>query len=135
MQRTACRSKWNLDHRIHHTSVLRPAQQGLAHSVEHWFKGELVGGLYCVALGKMVYGESMFSRQTDASKIAFAHFVAWLKAQGVHIIDCQQATRHLMSFGATVVPRASFEEQMRQAQAQPALNWQATTLSAWHDES
>ncbi len=110
-------------------------RRGLAHSVEHWEGEQLVGGLYCVALGKMIYGESMFSTQTDASKVAFAHFVYWLKTQNVHIIDCQQATRHLMSMGARTVSREVFETEIRAFMVQPALNWEPRELVWKYDQT
>ena len=81
---------------------------GFAHSVETWVDGALVGGLYCVALGKAVFGESMFSARPDASKIALAALVCFCRAHGVGLIDCQQNTRHLASMGATEMPRADF---------------------------
>lgn len=108
-------------------------QRGYAHSVEHWHNNELVGGLYCVSLGRMVYGESMFSRQTDASKVAFACFVAWLIEQNVHIIDCQQATRHLLSMGAREIERQQFETALGQAAKQPPLTWAPRQLEWKHD--
>lgn len=108
-------------------------QRGHAHSVEHWHNNELVGGLYCVSLGRMVYGESMFSRQTDASKTAFACFVAWLIEQNVHIIDCQQATRHLLSMGAREIERQQFETALVQAAKQPPLTWAPRQLEWKHD--
>lgn len=83
-------------------------QAGLAHSVETWVQGNLVGGLYLVNLGRMVFGESMFSRQTDASKIALAALVAFCRSMGVPLIDCQQNTSHLHSLGAHEVPRQDF---------------------------
>lgn len=107
--------------------------RGLAHSVEHWHHNELVGGLYCVSLGRMVYGESMFSRQTDASKIAFACFVSWLMEQNVHIIDCQQATRHLLSMGAREIDRQQFETALVHAASQPPLTWAPRQLEWTHD--
>jgi leucyl/phenylalanyl-tRNA---protein transferase len=110
-------------------------RRGLAHSVEHWQGETLVGGLYCVALGKMVYGESMFSTETDASKVAFAHFVYWLKAQNVHIIDCQQATAHLMSMGARTVSRKVFETEMANSIVQPTLNWEPRELIWTYDQT
>ena len=79
-----------------------------AHSVETWVNGELVGGLYCVNLGGMVFGESMFAHQTDASKIALAGLVAFCKAKGLPLIDCQQNTGHLASLGAAEMTRADF---------------------------
>jgi leucyl/phenylalanyl-tRNA--protein transferase len=94
---------------------------GRVHSVETWVDGELAGGLYAVAIGRMVYGESMFAHRTDASKIALAALVAFCRARGVALIDCQQATRHLLSLGAVTVPRAHFEREVQAAVAQPAL--------------
>jgi len=78
---------------------------GHAHCVETWMDGELAGGLYGVALGRAFYGESMFKRKTDASKIAFAHLVRQLEAWGFGIIDCQMKTTHLASLGAREISR------------------------------
>ena len=83
-------------------------RQGYAHSVESWREGELVGGLYGVAIGRMFFGESMFARQTDASKVALAHLVRQLRAWEFPLIDCQQQTAHLGSLGARPIPRAEF---------------------------
>ena len=81
---------------------------GFAHSVETWMHGELVGGLYGIALGRVFFGESMFMRRTDASKIAFAHLVAQLKRWQFELIDCQQKTDHLASLGAAPISRTDF---------------------------
>jgi leucyl/phenylalanyl-tRNA--protein transferase len=81
---------------------------GYAHSVEAWRGDELAGGLYGLALGRMFFGESMFARQTDASKVALAALVALLRLRDVPLIDCQQETRHLASLGARPIPRARF---------------------------
>jgi leucyl/phenylalanyl-tRNA---protein transferase len=81
---------------------------GYAHSVETWMEGQLAGGLYGIAIGKMFYGESMFARKTDASKIALAHLVAQLAAQDFGLIDCQMSTAHLASLGAREIPRKEF---------------------------
>lgn len=81
---------------------------GHAHSVEVWMENELVGGLYGVAIGKMFYGESMFSKRTDGSKIAFAHMARQLERWGFGMIDCQMHTPHLASLGAREIPRAEF---------------------------
>jgi leucyl/phenylalanyl-tRNA---protein transferase len=81
---------------------------GYAHCVECWIDGELVGGLYGIALGRMFFGESMFMRRTDASKIAFAHLVAQLTRWNFKLIDCQQETAHLASFGAAPIARKHF---------------------------
>ena len=97
---------------------------GHAHSVETWVDGRLVGGLYAVNLGRMVFGESMFARQTDASKIALAALVALCRHQGAPWIDCQQNTAHLASLGAREMPRPAFLAGVRAAIAQPALAWQ-----------
>lgn len=96
---------------------------GLAHSVETWTTGRLAGGLYCVALGRAVFGESMFAHATDASKIALAALVSLCRHQGVTLIDCQQNTRHLASLGGREIPRAEFLQHIEEAQAQPPLHW------------
>ncbi len=85
---------------------------GLAHSVETWMEGELVGGLYGISLGRMFYGESMFSLATDASKIAFVHLVRQLEHWGFGMIDCQMKTSHLASLGAREIPRAEFRQKL-----------------------
>jgi len=85
---------------------------GRVHSVETWIDGELAGGLYLVAIGRMVFGESMFAHRTDASKIALAALVCFCREHGVPVIDCQQNTRHLASFGAHELPRAQFERRL-----------------------
>jgi leucyl/phenylalanyl-tRNA---protein transferase len=81
---------------------------GVAHSIETWRGDELVGGLYGVALGRAFFGESMFSRITDASKIALVYLVRQLQAWGFELIDCQMHTPLLASFGAREIPRAQF---------------------------
>ncbi len=98
-------------------------QAGHAHSVETWMDGTLVGGLYCVAVGKAVFGESMFSLQTDASKIALAGLVTLCGMQGVAMIDCQQNTQHLRSLGGQEIPRAEFAEHVSQASTEAPLRW------------
>jgi leucyl/phenylalanyl-tRNA--protein transferase len=90
------------------------------HSVETWVDGELVGGLYGINLGRMFFGESMFMRRSDASKIALAALVCLCRQHRITWIDCQQNTRHLASLGAAEVPRSAFEAHLRQALAQPA---------------
>jgi leucyl/phenylalanyl-tRNA--protein transferase len=85
---------------------------GDVHSVETWVDGELVGGLYGVNLGRMMFGESMFSHRTDASKIALAGLVAFCRFHGMPAIDCQQATGHLASLGAAPIPREAFEREV-----------------------
>ena len=83
-------------------------EAGFAHSFECWIDDELVGGLYGMALGKMFYGESMFARRSDASKIAFVHAVRWLRENGFTMIDCQMYTDHLARFGAREIEREEF---------------------------
>jgi leucyl/phenylalanyl-tRNA--protein transferase len=98
--------------------------RGFAHSSELWLRGQLVGGAYGVAIGRMFYGESMFARVSDASKIALAYLVTFLKANGVAMIDCQQQTGHLASLGAVAIARGEFLAHLRLATAQPAIaNW------------
>jgi leucyl/phenylalanyl-tRNA---protein transferase len=96
---------------------------GLAHSVEAWIDGELAGGLYCVALGKAVFGESMFHRVTDASKIALAALVAFCAEHGVEMIDCQMNTEHLASLGGAEVERAVFAQSVERNCLVDALPW------------
>jgi leucyl/phenylalanyl-tRNA--protein transferase len=76
--------------------------------VETWIDGELAGGLYGVAVGRVFFGESMFSRARDASKIALAALVAHLRSEGFGLIDCQMRTRHLETLGAREIPRRRF---------------------------
>ena len=92
---------------------------GYAHSVEAWAKGELMGGLYGVFLGRCFFGESMFSRRPDASKVALAALAGELLRRDVHLIDCQVASAHLLGLGATEIPRAEFLRRLREALASP----------------
>lgn len=96
---------------------------GYAHSVETWVEGELVGALYGVAIGSAVFGESMFTRGPDASKIALAALVAFCLQHQVSQIDCQQNTRHLASLGACEVSRAQFLTTLHAATQRAALPW------------
>jgi len=96
---------------------------GCVHSVETWYEGELAGALYCVNLGRMVFGESMFSRRPNASKIALAALVACARAWQVPLIDCQQDTAHLASLGARALPRQSFLRAIELALDAPAPKW------------
>lgn len=97
-------------------------QRGIAHSVETWVDGELVGGLYGVAIGKAFFGESMFSRVPDASKIALVYLVRQLERQGYGLIDCQMKTAHLMSMGAREIPRLQFSKLLGKLTDQPEQN-------------
>jgi len=85
---------------------------GVAHSVETWVNGTLVGGLYCISIGRALFGESMFAHATDASKIAFAALIGLCRHHDIPLIDCQQNTRHLASLGAYEIPRDDFLKQI-----------------------
>lgn len=97
-------------------------QAGIAHSVETWIDGKLAGGLYGVAIGKAFFGESMFSRVTDASKIALVYLARQLENWGYGLIDCQMKTTHLMSLGAREIPRSHFAEQLSVLTPLPVQN-------------
>jgi len=88
--------------------------EGHAHSVEAWYQDELVGGLYGIAIGQVFFGESMFHRKTDASKVAFASLVQQLSSWGYQMIDCQVHTQHLASLGAEEIPRTHFSNLLQQ---------------------
>jgi leucyl/phenylalanyl-tRNA--protein transferase len=96
------------------------ADQGSAHSVETWADGELAGGLYGVAIGRMFYGESMFSRRADASKVALVCLARQLERWGFELVDCQMSTRHLASMGARDIPRAEFLSIVKRLVRMPA---------------
>lgn len=98
--------------------------KGKAHSVETWIDGKLVGGLYCVALGRAVFGESMFAHATDASKIALATLVGLCRHHGATQIDCQQATHHLATMGAQEMPRSRFLQEVVRQRDDPDMHWQ-----------
>ena len=99
---------------------------GVAHSIESWRDGKLVGGLYGLALGRMFFGESMFARETDASKVALVALVDKLKRDGFELIDCQQETGHLASFGARPIARDNFVQRLKELINSNQIN------SAWH---
>jgi len=96
------------------------AMRGFAHSVETWIGEELVGGLYGVALGGAFFGESMFSRRRDASKVALTHLVARLSYGGFELLDTQFVTKHLARFGAIEIPREDYQIRLTRAIAAPA---------------
>jgi leucyl/phenylalanyl-tRNA--protein transferase len=104
---------------------------GHAHSVETWIGGDLVGGLYGINLGRMFFGESMFSRQSDASKIALAALVAFCRSQGIGLIDCQQETNHLASLGAGPIQRADFEAHLKATVDEPRPPRWAYDAGCW----
>jgi len=89
-------------------------EMGVAHSVEVWMRGELMGGLYGVSQGKVFFGESMFSRIPDTSKIAFVHLVKQLERWGFHMIDCQMKTTHLASLGGREISREEFGQKLKE---------------------
>ena len=101
---------------------------GYAHSVETWVRGELVAGLYCVGIGQAVFGESMFTRVPDGSKLALAALVAWCRTHGVPQIDCQQNTAHLGFMGAAEMPRADFARRVAELTPRPPPPWKFDTV-------
>lgn len=125
----ACSSKprdgqpgtWILPSMVEAYTALHKA--GHAHSVETWIDGELAGGLYCVNLGGMVFGESMFAHRTDASKIALSALLAFCKATAIAMIDCQQNTRHLASLGAAEISRGDFVTHLQKTVGKAAPAW------------
>lgn len=119
--RTGQSGTWIVPDMVQAYSVLHRA--GYAHSIETWVAGELVGGLYCVNLGAMVFGESMFAHQTDASKIALAALVAFCRAHQITMIDCQQNTQHLSMLGAAEINRTDFVDHLRHNVGKTAPFW------------
>lgn len=110
-----------------HRAYCRLHDMGIAHSVEVWIDEQLAGGLYGVAIGRVFFGESMFSTQTDASKIAFAHLAKQLHASGFAVIDCQVNNPHLMSLGAQQISRKRFTELLTH-------NIDHEDPNIWHDD-
>ncbi len=105
-------------------------RKGIAHSFETWQDNQLVGGLYGIAIGKVFFGESMFSIVTDSSKVAFAHSVECLQHWGYELIDCQVETNHLANFGAKNISRKQFSDRLKN------LIHQRVLPSAWqHPEN
>ena len=95
-------------------AYLRLHELGWAHSVETWVEDELVGGLYGIAIGRAFYGESMFARTSDASKVALAHLARHLESRGFGMIDCQMSTAHLATLGGREIPRSQFVAALRE---------------------
>lgn len=106
-------------------AYLRLHQIGYAHSVEVWREGQLVGGLYGISLGKSFFGESMFTKVSNASKFGFIRMVKQLESYGFNLIDCQQQTRHLGSLGAKAISREEFMKLLEKNQKEQSLvgNW------------
>jgi leucyl/phenylalanyl-tRNA--protein transferase len=96
---------------------------GFAHSIEVWMDGELAGGIYGVAVGRVFFGESMFTRRTDASKLAMVRLAMQLERWGCPMIDCQLETSHLVSLGAEQITRAAFVAELTTLVEQPAMAW------------
>ena len=106
---------------------------GRVHSFETWIDGELAGGLYGVAIGRMFFGESMFARRTDASKIALAALVAFCRAHAIETIDCQQKTLHLASLGGREISRREFQPRLRDAVAMSEVADWSYDLRLWEE--
>jgi len=110
-------------------------EQGNAHSIGVMEQGQLIGGLYCVSFGAMVFGESMFSRRPGASKLALAALSAWCLQNRISMIDCQQETAHLRSMGAAPIPRQEFLEQLQisinQTKIESSWTFDKTILTHW----
>jgi leucyl/phenylalanyl-tRNA--protein transferase len=110
-------------------------EQGHAHSIAVMEQDQLIGGLYCVSFGGMVFGESMFSRKPGSSKIALAALSAWCLQNGIAMIDCQQETAHLSSLGATPIPRKEFLEALQislnQTKIEASWTFDKTILTHW----
>ncbi len=109
-------------------------RRGFAHSVEVWQENQLVGGLYGMALGRVFFGESMFSRADNASKFGFAHLVRQLRQWDFQLIDCQVANDHLFSLGAVEIPREEFQKILVNFVHQPSVSsqpWSTLAITPW----
>jgi leucyl/phenylalanyl-tRNA---protein transferase len=106
--------------------------QGFAHSIEVTRHGQTLGGLYCVCIGGMLFGESMFSKEPNGSKIALAALVGWMQTQGAPMIDCQQRTAHLASLGGREINRESFESLLSELTGQAVLPWSSDAPRLTH---
>ncbi len=112
------------------TAFARLHREGWAHSVEIWDEGKLVGGLYGIGIGRIFFGESMFSSMPNASKMALAALIRHMRETGMELLDCQVVSRHLESLGATMLPRNTFEKSLRRA-CEPAckcVDWPMEAL-------
>ena len=108
-------------------SYIQLHQAGYAHSVEVWEEEKLVGGLYGIAIGKIFFGESMFSKASNASKFGFISMVHQLRKKGFWMIDCQQETEHMKSLGGRAIPRRAFLDYMQKNESESTFvgNWSA----------
>lgn len=105
-------------------------KEGLAHSFEIWQDGELIGGLYGVKIGRIFCGESMFSKQSQASRIAFSYAVNFLAAHGIELIDCQQDSNYLRSLGATLISRSDYAYYLHTLSYEPVpSDWHTGRIS------
>ena len=125
----ACRTRGN-DERTWITREMMSAyielhHAGYAHSIECYMDNVLAGGLYGVAIGRIFFGESMFHRRTDASKIAFAELMACLRANHCPLVDCQVANSHLFSLGAYEISRQEFEQVLAENIGKPPIDWRS----------
>ena len=111
---------WITDDMIN--AYCRLHELGFAHSVESWYEGDLVGGLYGVSLGRCFFGESMFTKMSNASKVAFVTMVSELERSGFELVDCQMPSGHLESLGALGIPRHSFLERLVQGGVLPSVD-------------
>lgn len=108
--------------------------RGYAHSVEVWQGNQLVGGLYGIALGRVFFGESMFSRADNASKFGFAHLVRQIRQWNFELIDCQIASDHLFTLGAVEIPREGFKKMLIEFAHEPTVyssSWSTLTIAPW----
>ena len=105
-------------------AYLQLHRMGVAHSVEVWKDGQLVGGLYGLAMGQLFFGESMFSRVTNASKVGFVTWVEHLRERGFKLIDCQMPTQHLASLGARTISRKAFSDALARHLGEPDARWE-----------
>jgi leucyl/phenylalanyl-tRNA--protein transferase len=121
---------WIVDDMVQ--AYCRLHESGFAHSVEAWRDDILAGGLYGVSLGKFFFGESMFTRITNASKVALVALVEYLQARNFALIDCQIATEHLISFGAREISRARYLKELAGALKNPSLHDKWTFSSQVH---
>jgi leucyl/phenylalanyl-tRNA--protein transferase len=104
-----------------HTAYLRLSEIGWAHSFESWVDGSLAGGLYGIAIGKVFFGESMFARRSDASKVAFWHALQFLETRGFELVDCQLPSAHLSRLGARTMPRSKFLAELARLTESPGM--------------
>lgn len=121
IERKGSHGTWLTDEMIE--AYINLHRLGYAHSIESWHEGELAGGLYGVAMGAVFFGESMFTKKSNASKVAFVRTVQKLKDWGFVMIDCQIVTRHLFSFGARTIPRNQFLEILTKALKKRTSPW------------